>query len=136
VRRRRTRGFSLIDALVALAILSFGLLALTRFQGRLMSQMTDSQSRGTANRFADELLSMALVDPANLACYTLPAAGACGNAAARAATDAWLVRLQGALPGSPAATATAAGTRLTVVVSWTGKAENEARQLTATTDVQ
>lgn len=136
MRRQRQRGFSLIDALVALAILSFGLVGLTRFQGRLMSQMTDSQSRSTASRLADELISMALVDPANLACYTLPGTGSCANAAARAATNAWLVRLQAALPGSPTATSTAVGTRLTVVVNWTSKADPEPRQLTATTDVQ
>lgn len=133
--RRRARGFSLVDALIALALLSFGLAALTRFQGRLVQGMTDAQSRSTANRLADELVAMALVDPGNLNCYTLPAAGACGNAAARAATTAWSTRTTAALPGAATPTATVAGTRFTVVVGWTSKADSEARQLTATTDV-
>ena len=74
------RGIGLIDALIALAILSFGMLALTRFQGRMVSQTTEAQSRSTAMRLADELMSTALVDPANLACYTMPATGVCGSA--------------------------------------------------------
>ena len=133
--RRRARGFSLVDALIALALLSFGLAALTRFQGRLVQGMTDAQLRSTASRLADELIAMALVDPGNLNCYTLPAAGACGNAAARAATTAWSTRTTAALPGSATPTATVAGTRFTVVVGWTSKADSEGRQLTATTDV-
>lgn len=135
-RRRRGRGFSLIDALIALALLSFGLAALTRFQGRLVQGMTDAQSRSTANRMADELIAMALVDPANLNCYTLPAVGACGNASARAATTAWSARATAALPGAATPTATVAGTRFTVVMGWTSKADSEGRQLTATTDVE
>jgi type IV pilus assembly protein PilV len=133
---RRSRGAGLIDALVALAILSFGLLALTHFQGRLVAQTTEAQMRTTAQLFADELFNTALVDPANLACYTVPAAGTCGNAAARSNTDAWGARVLAAMPGNGSVTATRAGTRLSVVISWTGKESGEARQLTAVTDVQ
>lgn len=136
VARHRARGFSLIDALIALALLSFGLVALTRFQGRLVQGATDAQSRSTANRLADELIAMALVDPGNLNCYTLPAAGVCPNAAARAATTAWSARTTAALPGATSPTATVAGTRFTVIVGWTSKTDNEGRQLTATTDVE
>jgi type IV pilus assembly protein PilV len=134
--RRRSRGVGLIDALIALAILGFGLLALTRFQGRLTVQATDAQSRGVANRLADELISTALVDPASLACYSVPAAGACANATARANTDAWAARVQASLPGAQAPTATIAATRLTVVIAWRSKDNDELRELTAVTDVQ
>ena len=136
MKHRQTRGVGLIDALIALAILGFGLLALTRFQGRLTVQATDALSRGVANRLADELISTALVDPTNLACYSLPAAGACANAAARANTDAWAVRVQASLPGAQAASATIAGTRMTVVIGWRSKDTDEVRQMTAVTDVQ
>ena len=135
--RRRTRGVGLIDALIALAILAFGLLALTRFQGRMVAQTTEVQSRATALGFADELISTALVDPANWPCYTAPAAGVCNNATARANTDAWVARVEAALPGDDAAaTSTFVGTRMTVVVNWTGKESNEPRQLLVVTDVQ
>lgn len=135
-RRHHARGVGLIDALVALAILAFGLLAMTRFQGRMVAQTTEVQSRSIAIGLADELMSTALVDPANLACYTVPATGTCGNAVARTNTDAWAVRATDRLPGSSSATATVAGTRLTVVLGWTGKESNEPRQLTVETDVQ
>ncbi len=137
MRRSSARGVGLIDALIALAILSFGLLALTRFQGRLTAQATDAQSRAIANRLADELMGTALVDlPANLACYSFPAAGACGNATARANTTAWAARVLTSLPGAQAATATVNGTRFTVVLGWRSKDTDEVRQLTAVTDVQ
>jgi len=143
--RRAQRGIGLLDALIALAILAFGLLALTRFQGRMTSQSTDAQARQTANRLADELVSMALVDPGNIGCYTLPAAGACGNAAVRTNTNGWLTRVTSSLPGSATATVTAApppdpaegGTRLTIQISWTSKDESaDARQLVTITNVQ
>jgi type IV pilus assembly protein PilV len=135
-RRHHARGVGLIDALVALAILAFGLLAMTRFQGRMVAQTTEVQSRSVAIGLADELMSTALVDPANLACYTVPAAGSCGNAVARTRTDEWAERATDRLPGSSSAIATVTGTRLTVVLGWTGKESNEARQLTVETDVQ
>jgi type IV pilus assembly protein PilV len=137
--RAGQRGLGMIDALIALAILAFGLLALTRFQGRMTSQSTDAQARQTANRLAGELVSRALVDPGNLACYTVPAAGTCGNAAARTMTNEWQTRVTGALPGSPAVTATLSGTpatRLTIQITWTSKDQDaDARQLVTVTDV-
>jgi Tfp pilus assembly protein PilV len=135
-RRHHARGVGLIDALIALAILAFGLLAMTRFQGRMVAQTTEVQSRSIATGLADELMSTALVDPANLDCYTVPATGNCGNAMARSNTDAWAVRVENRLPGTASATATVAGTRLTVVLNWTGKESQEPRQLTVETDVQ
>lgn len=130
------RGVGLIDALVALAILAFGLLGLTQFQGRLTAQATDAQLRASANRLANELVGVAMVDPANLACYSLPAAGACGNARSRAYTDDWKSRARAALPGSIDPTSEMVGTRMTVTLSWTAKDNQDARQLVVRTDVQ
>ena len=137
-RPRNQRGVGLLDAMIAMAILAFGLLALTRFQGRMVAQSTDVQNRSAALQFADQLMSMALVDPANATCYTLPAAGTCGNTASRAGTDAWKAEVEDnhVLPGTVTATSTLAGTRLTVVIGWTSKESGDARQLTAATDVQ
>jgi type IV pilus assembly protein PilV len=78
--RQAQRGVSMIDALIAIAILSFGLIGMTRMQGRMVSAATDAQLRTTAVQMADELLSTVLVDTANAACYTLPQSGACGSA--------------------------------------------------------
>ena len=139
--QRTQRGMGMIDALIALAILAFGLLALTRFQGRMTSQSTDAMARQNANRLADELVSMAVLDPAGWACYTVPATGTCTNAAARALTTNWMTRVSTGVPGYSAATVTAlaeaAGTRITIQINWTGKDQDaDARQLVTVTHVR
>jgi Tfp pilus assembly protein PilV len=132
------RGAGIIDGLIALAILAFGLLAMTRFQGRMMAQTTEAQSRQVATQMSSELLATVLVDGANAACYTLPQAGTCGNAAAAARATDWQSRVAAALPGTVTSTATldAVSGRMTVVLSWTGKDSGEARRLEAVTDVR
>lgn len=134
--RTHARGIGLIDALIALAILSFGLLGMTRMQTNLMRQAIESQARMTAVQLGDELLSTALVDVDNAACYTLPAAGTCDSDAAKARTDEWQERVLAALPGEVEASSVLADNRLTVTINWTGKESGEARTLEVTTDVR
>jgi Tfp pilus assembly protein PilV len=134
--RPRSSGIGLFDALVALAILAFGLLALSRLQGRMVAQTTEVQARTLAAQLADELLANALVDVGNANCYTLPAVGGCANAAARAATDGWAARVPATLPGTVTQVATLDAGRLTVVLTWTGKESQEQRRLEASTDVR
>jgi type IV pilus assembly protein PilV len=131
------RGFGLVDGIIALAILAFGLLGLTRLQTRTLALGTESLARATAVQFGSELLSVALIDNTNYACYTLPAAGACGSATGRAYTTDWNTRLAAALPsGAATSTYDAATSRLKVVVTWTGKSAGDARRMEATTDVR
>ncbi|MFT3818161.1 MAG: pilus assembly protein PilV [Rubrivivax sp.] len=121
--RRRQRGVSLIDALIAIAILSFGLIGMSRMQGRMVSSATDAQLRTTATALADELLNTVLVDHGNAACYTLPQTGACSSAAATARTTAWAARVAGTLPGTvtKGVTLNAASGRMTVSIGWTSR---------------
>lgn len=130
------RGLGLLDALIAMALLAFGLLGLAGMQARMVQQTTEAQQRATASQLGNELLHTALVDPANLGCYTLPEAGVCSNATARSNTNAWGTRVAAALPGPGSATAVANGTVLTVTLGWTGKDSNQARTLTLQSDVQ
>lgn len=134
---RRSRGIGLVDGLVALAVLAFGMLAMTRFQSRLIAQSTEAQQRVVAMQFGDELLSTALVDVGNAACYTLPLAGVCGSATAQGRADAWLLRTLAALPtGSTAgSTLDVATNRLTVTITWAGRHANETRTMRMDTDV-
>lgn len=135
---RHARGVGLIDGLIALAILSFGLLGMTRLQGRMISSATDAQSRTTAAQLADELLGTVLVDTANAACYTLPAAGACASPAASARTAEWAQRVTASLPG-PAGSGVVwvpGSGRMTVSITWTDRAATEARLLQVSTDVR
>jgi type IV pilus assembly protein PilV len=131
------RGFSLFEAMISLAVLAFGMVAMVQFQGRLVSQTTESQSRQTANQFAGELLGTVLVDAPNASCYTLPQAGACTNDAAKLRTAAWAERVEAALPAASAnSTLDAVTGRLTVAITWTGKASQDTRRLESTTDVR
>jgi Tfp pilus assembly protein PilV len=132
------RGAGLLDGLIALAILSFGLLAMARFQGRMVAQTTESQSRQVATQLASELMATVLVDVGNATCYTLPQAGACGNAAAIARTTDWAGRVAAALPTPVTTTSTldAATGRLTVVMTWRGKDSDDTRRMEIVTDVR
>ena len=142
--RRRQSGVGLIEALVAILVLAVGLIGMTRLQARMLAQGTEAQNRLIAGRLADQLLSMALVDPAaNASCYTMPASGTCAVSAARTATQSWKSSVQAALPltADPTATLNAAGTQLTVTIHWTGKAVQDGdgqgtHQLTRATDVR
>lgn len=133
-----SRGVGLLDALVAMAILAFGVLGMTRLQARMVAQATETQSRTTAMQLGDELLNSALVDTANAACYTVPQIGACANAAAKARATDWETRSKASLPGAPTAAAVldAATGRMTVTLTWTGKESREIRTLVAVTDVR
>lgn len=135
--RGRSRGVTLIDSLIALAILAFGMLGMTRLQTRALAQGTEAQARLTAVQFVDELLSSALIDAANHDCYTLPAAGTCGSATARTFTNDLKTRAEGALPGGAiTSTYTAASGQIYVRFTWTGKESGETRVQEGTTDVR
>ena len=67
-----SRGIGLIDALIALAILSFGMLGMARFQSRIVMGASESQSRTVAAQFNDELINTALAT-------ALAQAPACGS---------------------------------------------------------
>lgn len=137
-RAVRQRGVSLIDALIAIAILSFGLVGMTRMQGRMVTSATDAQLRTTAVALADELLNTVLVDTANAACYTLPQAGVCASAAATARTTAWAARVNATLPGAVTRTVTldAGSGRMTVSIGWTARDNADPRLLNVVTDVR
>lgn len=137
--RRAARGLTLIDAMIAMAILAFGLLGMTRLQTRALAQTTEAQARLVAAQFADELLSSALIDAPNHDCYTLPSAGTCGSTTARSFTDDWKTRVEatGLLPGAAAtSTYTSSSGQITVRITWTGKESGETRVQEGTTDVR
>lgn len=134
---RRQRGISMLDALIALALLSFGLLGLTRLQARALAQGSESGARQVAAQYADELLSAVIVDNANFACYTLPQRGSCTSAVAATSTQQWLTRLQAALPeGAASAVYDSGNQRITVTLRWRGKESDETRTVEVTTDVR
>lgn len=135
---RRQRGVSLIDALIAIAILSFGLIGMSRMQGRMVSSATDAQLRTTAVGLADELLNTMLVDNANAACYTLPQTGGCGSATAIARANDWAARVTAAMPGTvtKGVTINVANGQMTVSIGWTARDSSDPRLLNVVSDVR
>jgi type IV pilus assembly protein PilV len=120
LRSRRQRGFGLFDGVVSLALLGFGMLALTRFEGRLGGIANESAQRMQAAVLADELLNAMLTDNANANCYTLPPVTPCGSPTARDATDAWKLRVMAKLPNAsaPKSEIDVATGRITVTLSY------------------
>lgn len=136
--RARQLGIGLLEALVAVIILSLGLLGLARFQVGLIAQATEAQSRMVAAVLGDELLNTVLVDTSHAACYTLPRTGTCTSDAAAARAADWKQRALAALPGDHEVTSTlnAATLRFIVTLIWTGKSSQDAHVLQMTTDAR
>lgn len=142
-RRGHQRGAGLIDALIAIVILAFGMLAMTGLQARVVAQGTESQNRLIATQIADQLLAMAVVDPSHAACYTHnPTASTCPSAdPARTATSNWAAAETARLPGFMSATSALDSGRLTVTLRWAGKAVQggqtpDTHQIVMTSDVR
>lgn len=139
MRARRTqRGFGLFDAVIALAMLGFGLLTLTRFQGRQTAESTEAGHRLIAAQLAEELLDTMLIDTGNAACYTLPQSGTCGSTAATTRANEWKTKALAGLPGSPTATSAldTSTSRMTVTLTWTGKDSGDTHTHQVITDVR
>lgn len=139
--RHSQLGMGLFDALIAMVILSFGMLAMTRFQSRLVGEATEAQTRLTATALADELLNTAMVDTGasgiNVSCYTLPPQGACAAPSAASRAQDWASRVAAALPGATASSVLAPATgQMTVTIQWTGKSTGDTRTVEVISDVR
>ncbi len=136
---RGMRGVGLIDGLIAIAILSFGLVGMARMQGRMVSASTDAQMRTAAVALADQLLNTMLVDNGNAACYTLPQTGPCASPAAITATNAWAARVLSDLPGTVtrAVTLDTGSGRMQVAIEWTSRQDpNDTLRVRMETDAR
>lgn len=130
-------GGVLLEALVAVLVLCFGVLALAHHQATLLALGTDAQARAAANAHAKELLTLLRVDHTHASCYQVPAQGACPQAQAAAQAQAWRDRCMQDLPSLVDATARLADPhRLVVTLSWRSKGFQEPRVLKVTTDVR
>ncbi len=118
----------MLEALIAMVVLVFGLLGMSRFQAKVVKAGTDGQVRLQALAMADQLANLAQIDTAaNAPCYTLPAVGACGSPTGRQSATNWRTRALATLPGAPTATSVydANTGRLTIRLTWTGKLQQE-----------
>jgi Tfp pilus assembly protein PilV len=123
--------------MVAILILSFGILGLARFQIGILAQTTDAQSRLTASALIEELMSMVRVDVNNAACYTTVTPGSClGSFAARQA-KAWTDKATKTIPGITTCVASMPDANtFNVSLVWNSKAFKEPRSLQVSTDAR
>ena len=136
-RHSRQTGSSLIESLVAIIILSFGLLGLAKFQIGMLAQTTDAQSRLSASALAEELLSLVRVDLTNAACYTTVPEGSCSSSFAVSQAKAWSDKATKAIPGITSCVASMPDANtFDVSLVWNSKAFKEPRNLKVNTDVR
>lgn len=109
---RRQRGFTLLEALIAILIFSFGILALIGLQAAAINDVRDAKYRADAAFLANQIIGLMWADDPdnNLSSYALNTAGAScvfngGSAApggSQAATNvtSWENLVNQTLPGS------------------------------------
>ena len=141
--RSTQRGVGLLEPLIAICILAFGILGLAQFQLNLLAQNADARSRLTATSLTEELLAQVTADPANAACYSSAAAnGACSFAPGLLAYQEWAARANfelGKLAGidksrvSVKSALDATAQQFTVVVTWGNKNAGSTRRHIAST---
>lgn len=125
-KRAAQTGFSLIEALVTLAILSVGLMGLAFLQAQGMQLNTSAYARTQASVLVGDILDRMRLNSGNVAAYDTgsfsPTPADCDQTLAPDATndrDCWYERLQEALPGGDGEITFNAGTGVvTVTVRW------------------
>ena len=90
-------GVALLEALIAILLISFGILGIIGLQANSIAFTTDARYRVDAGALADRLVAEMWVNPANIAGYTWAGAGA-----PPAAVATWVADVQNALPGATA----------------------------------
>jgi type IV pilus assembly protein PilV len=104
--RRPSRGFTLIEVMVALLVFAVGVLGLVRLQGGAVRFSSDAQQRADATFLADQLLSRMLIsDPTTMASFAHHPTGTTkcaptGDTSANAVVTAWLSEVSNLLPNA------------------------------------
>ena len=133
----REAGFSLIEAMVSLLLFSFALIGTAGLQGTLIGYSQNAEYRAEAAFYAEQLVGLATVDPANASCYAL---GSCSSTDANAAALDWKDQVQDRLPGAsghqPTVTYDATTGDFTVSVFWQRPGDDTLRNYTIVTVVR
>lgn len=133
-------GGALIEGLIAMLILTIGVLGLIAMQGNLLTNSTKANLRLKADLLANELAAMVMADNTNANCYIVPTSTqtGCANTAARTYTDNWVTEVNNNLPGSnvnaPSTTLNADGT-FTIRLFWQLPQDGVMHNLITTTHI-
>lgn len=115
-KHRNSKGFSLIEILVAVLILGIGLLGVAAMQVMSLQNVTSSESRTHATLLANELGELARVQPNAINDFDVDRTGDCP---ASGVLEIWCRSLQQALPDAEyQLTWTAADRTLDIELWW------------------
>lgn len=120
--KEKNQGFSMIEALVTIVILSISLLGLAVLQGQGLALTTDSYARSQASILASGIMERIRSNAANLSAYEGAAASSCDQTVVSAANDlaCWQASIDEALGSGGSGTITVDTTvpSVVVAVSW------------------
>jgi type IV pilus assembly protein PilV len=129
--KKFTRGFSLIEVLIALLILAIGVLGIAALQFKGLRYSHDSFLRSQINFLAYDIGELMRANRSNAASYvsnyTVPVAtgaNACNYATAATATNdlgCWHNRIDQAIPPGSTANIVTFGSLYTVALAWTDR---------------
>ncbi len=116
---RRQRGVALLEAMIAVIILSIGLIGTVGLQARAYAALNDAGMRAEATMAADKLLGTMTADSANVANYALVDGGTPNSTMAP-----WVTETQQRIPGariSVTVTPQVRRSQVDIVIRWTRK---------------
>lgn len=114
--RQAQQGVALLESLIAILIIAFGILGVIGLQAVSVSAVSDARYRIEATEFADELINQIWIDTTDVT-NVLPAY--VNNAAALPAD--WLEKVKIRLPGAdayPPTISSAANNVVTLTIRW------------------
>lgn len=121
----RQSGFSLLEVLVTLVILSVGLMGLAFLQAQGMQLSTGAYARTQASYLTNDIIDRIRLNPGNIAGYETTPSFTPGTCTTTTGVDAendlncWFEGLRGALPGGEGdIDVNAASREVTVIVRW------------------
>ena len=123
-----SRGFSLMEVLVAVLVLAIGLLGLAALQARGVKFNHDAYARSQATYLAYDIIDLMRANRANAAAYVAAGdpGGACNPTTSGPANDlaCWYDALQAVLPGGDA-TIAQNGNQFDVTIRWQERGARE-----------
>ncbi len=127
-RRAASRGFSLIEALVALLVFSFGVLGIVGLQMTMTKAQTAGKFRADASFLATQLVGTLWADRPNLGQY------ATAKCSSNAQCSDWSAKVAALLPNG-SSTVTVNGTTgvVTILIRWTPPNQETHSYTTSTT---
>ena len=125
ISQKTQAGIMLLEAMIAILIFSFGILAIVGLQARAMQDMGQAKYRSDAAFLANQLIADIWTNAKNVTSYQWS-----GTGGVPAPLANWVARIDATLPGAstnrPTVAYDAATKQVTITVKWMTPAEHSA----------